>query len=72
MSELIKPLNKEDASNKEEKKSLIYNFILTIIISLILFFESIYILLSAIKKGFIKKEVLTTKSNVGFDIIIKG
>tara|TARA_Y100001968_G_C19392918_1_gene736606 strand:- start:686 stop:904 length:219 start_codon:yes stop_codon:yes gene_type:complete len=72
MSEPIKSLDKEEASNKEGNRTLTYNFILTIIILLILFFESIYILLSAIRKGFIKKEVLTTKSNFGFDIIIKG
>ncbi len=56
----------------QKKKNIVYHFIITILALIILLLESLYILLSAFKKGFLKKEVLTTKSNIGFDIIIKS
>ena len=36
-----------------------------------LFLESIFILISSVRKGFIKKETLSRRTNLGFDIIIK-
>ncbi len=44
--------------------------IFSMIMIFILFIESILILLSIFKNGFIKKEVLSKKSNLGFDIDI--
>ncbi len=73
-----KSKHKDSSSNgklieRNKSKSLtIYNFIVSIITILILFLQSIYILLSCFRRGFFKKEVLTTKSNLGFDIIIKN
>tara|TARA_Y100001968_G_scaffold261844_1_gene249832 strand:+ start:1036 stop:1275 length:240 start_codon:yes stop_codon:yes gene_type:complete len=59
-------------TSKIDQTNISYYFIVTIIAIILLFIESIYILLSGIKKGFLKKEVLTKKSNLGFDIIIKS
>ncbi len=70
--------NKDSSSNgrliegNKSKSLTIYNFIVSIITILILFLQSIYILLSCFRRGFFKKEVLTTKSSLGFDIIIKN
>ena len=61
-----------DLNQKEKNNSITYYFILTTIVLIILFIEAIYILISGIKKGFIKKEILTQKSDIGFDIIIKN
>ena len=61
------------AKKETTKKSLSYQFIFFGFILMILLFESIKILISGIKKGIFKKEILSKKSNVGFDfkIIIK-
>tara|TARA_Y100001968_G_scaffold315814_1_gene342848 strand:- start:3120 stop:3386 length:267 start_codon:yes stop_codon:yes gene_type:complete len=58
-------------SNKG-KNMLTSNTITYTIALLILFIQSILILFSSIKIGILKKEILTKKSNVGFDIIIKS
>ena len=55
-----------------DKKNIIYNFIITILSAIVLLVESLFILLSAFRKGFLKKEILTKKSDIGFDIIIKS
>ena len=59
-------------SGNKQKENIGYNFILITILLLILFFESIYIIISIIKKGIFKKEILTRKSNIGFDISIRN
>ena len=55
------------------KKSLTYQFIFYGFTLTILLFESILILLSGFRKGVFKKEILSKKSNLGFDfkIVIK-
>tara|TARA_Y100001968_G_scaffold109317_1_gene98873 strand:- start:1113 stop:1322 length:210 start_codon:yes stop_codon:yes gene_type:complete len=58
--------------SSSKRNNIVYNFIVTILAATILLIESIYILLSAFKTGFLKKEVLTNRSNVGFDIVIKS
>ena len=60
---------------KEEKEESLTS--LTIFVGLgitILFFESIYTLLGSVKRGVRKKEILSKKSNLGFnfEIIIKS
>ena len=59
---------------KSEKKDLVSISIFMLLTILIIFFESIFILIRGLKKGFIKKEILSDKSNLGFDldIIIKS
>ena len=62
-------------SNQSQPKTLsktIYNCVVFIIAIAIVFFESIFTLVSIFKFGFLKKEILTTKSDIGFDIIIKN
>jgi len=55
----------------EKNNSITNNFIILIFSILSLFFESIIIIISLFKKGFLKKEVLSKKTNLGFDLIIK-
>ncbi len=55
-----------------EKNNLISNNFIIILFSILsLFFESIIIIISLFKKGILKKEVLSNKTNLGFDLIIK-
>ena len=56
---------------REKNNSMTNNFIIFVFSILSLFFESIIILISAFKKGILKKEVLSKKTNLGFDLIIK-
>ena len=60
----------EELKNHEDKK-IVYNFIITVLAAIVLLIESIYILISGLKTGILKKEILTTRSDIGFDIIIK-
>ena len=66
-------MNKKDSQTPSLKKnnSIANNFIILIFSVLSLFFESVIIIFSLLKKGFIKKEVLSKKTNLGFDLIIK-
>ena len=57
-----KPNNKNSFSN---------NFIILIFSIISLFFESIIIIISLFKKGIVKKEILSKKTDLGFDLIIK-
>ena len=64
---LIK-MNKKD---NKKNDSITNNFIILIFSIISLFFESIKIFFSLFQKGIFKKEILSKKSNLGFDIIIK-
>ena len=64
----ILPPNKIGALYKS--KTLVSLTIFSILMMFILFIDAIFILLSIFKNGFIKKEVLSKKSNLGFDIEI--
>jgi len=55
----------------ETNNSITNNFIILIFSIISLFFESILVIFSLFKKGFLKKEILSKKTNLGFDIIIK-
>ena len=61
-------------SSKVEIKNKQYDFtsisIYTTITVIIIFIEAIIILVNGLKKGIFKKEVLSNKSNLGFDIDI--
>ena len=61
--------NKNPKPNNEN--SITNNFIILIFSIISLFFESIIIIISLFKKGIVKKEILTKKTDLGFDIIIK-
>ena len=65
---------KPNASKKlsiEKNNSIINNFIISIFSILSIFIESVIIIISLFKKGILKKEVLSEKTNLGFDLIIK-
>ena len=55
----------------EKNHSITNNFIIIIISVISIFVESIIIIISFFKKGILKKEVLSNKTNIGFDLIIK-
>ncbi len=54
-----------------KKNTLASQFILLTISILSLFFESILIILSGFRNGISKKEILSNKTHLGFDLIIK-
>ena len=58
-------------SKPNNKNSITNNFIILIFSIISLFFESIIIIISLFKKGFEKKEILSKKTDLGFDLIIK-
>ena len=57
--------------SKGKNNSITNNFIILIFSIFSLFFESITIIFSLFRKGILKKEVLSKKTNLGFDLIIK-
>ena len=58
-------------SKKNKNNSITYNFIILIISTISLFVESIITIISLFKKGIFKKEILSKKTDLGFDLIIK-
>ncbi len=64
--------NQDDKIQKPKNNNTITNNFIILIFSVIsLFFESIIILISLLKKGIFKREILSKKTNLGFDLIIK-
>ena len=55
---------------QKKKKDFTSISIFTTIAVVIIFIESIIILINGLRKGLLKKEVLSTQSNLGFDIDI--
>ncbi len=58
-------------SKKNNNNSITYNFIILSISAISLFVESIITIISLFKKGIFKKEILSKKTDLGFDLIIK-
>ena len=58
-------------TNSNKNNSITHNFIILIFSVISLFFESIIIIISLFKKGILKREILSKKTNLGFDLIIK-
>ncbi len=58
-------------SSIERNHSMTNNFIIIIFSIFSIFFEALTTLLSLFRKGILKKEVLSKKTNLGFDLIIK-
>ena len=58
-------------SSKDNKDTITNNFIIFLFSIISLFFEAIIIILSSFKKGIFKKEILSKKTDLGFDLIIK-
>ncbi len=57
--------------NLENKNILVENFIIIFLFTVFLVFQSLKTLSKLFSYGIFKKEILTTKSNLGFDIKIK-
>ena len=57
--------------NNKEFNKVVDIYIFTILFLLILFYESVRVLLEIFSYGVLKKEILTEDSNIGFDIKIK-
>ena len=57
--------------SNEKKSSLVDTFIIFILFLSLLIFESIKTLSRLFTYGILKKEILTSKSNLGFDFKIK-
>ena len=57
--------------NLENKNILVENFIIIFLITVFLVFQSLKNLSRIFSYGIFKKEILTTKSNLGVDIKIK-
>ncbi len=66
-------MKKKDSKNFPVKKesSITHNFIILLFFIITLSYESIIIILSLFRKGIFKKEILSKKTNLGFDLIIK-
>ena len=57
--------------NIKNKNLLVENLILFFLFTVVLFFKSLKTLSRVFTYGIFKKEILTTKSDLGVDIIIK-
>ena len=66
-------MKKQENKNlkQKDKNSITNNFIILIFSIISIFFESIIIIISLFKKGIVKKEILSKKTDLGFDLIIK-
>ncbi len=72
VTDLTKMKN-HDTKNTRTKNnnSITNNFIILIISFISLFLQSIIIIISLFKKGIFKREILSKKTDLGFDLIIK-
>ena len=57
--------------NNKNKNILVENLIVFFLFTIVLFFKSLKTLSRIFTYGILKKEILTTKSNLGVDIKIK-
>ena len=62
---------KTNMSKIDNKNLLVENFIVFFLFTVFLVFKSLKTLSKIFTYGFLKKEILTTKSNLGVDIKIK-
>ena len=72
ITDLTEMKNQGNKSTKpKNNNSITNNFIILIFSVISLFIESIIIIISLFKKGILKREILSKKTNLGFDLIIK-
>ena len=63
---------KENKNPKQlNNNSIVNNFIILILSIISIFLESIIIIISLFKEGILKKEILSRRTDLGFDLIIK-
>ena len=72
ITDLTKMKNQENKNTRtKNNNSTTNNFIILIFSVISLFLESIIIIISLFKKGIFKREILSKKTDLGFDLIIK-
>ena len=72
ITDLTKMKKLENKNIKLNNSISVANDFIILIFSIIsIFFESITIIFSLFKKGILKKEILSRKTDLGFDLIIK-
>ena len=72
ITDLIEMKKKADRNLQPNKNiSFTNNFIILIFSIISLLFESIVTIFSIFKKGIFKKEILSRKTDLGFDLIIR-
>ena len=64
-------MKKQENQKQNNNNSITSNFIILIFSIISLFVESIITIISFCKKGIFKKEILSKKTDLGFDLIIK-
>ena len=66
-------MKKQANKNKQmnSNNTITNRFIIFVFSIIYLFIDSIVIIMSLFKKGILKKEILSRKTNLGFDLIIK-
>ena len=70
ITDLTKMKN-QDNTKSQKNNTITNNFIILIFSVISLFVESIIIIISLFKKGIFKREILSKKTDLGFDLIIK-
>ena len=72
ITDLTKMKNQDNKDTRtKNNNSITNNFIILIFSVISLFLESIIIIISLFKKGIFKREILSKKTDLGFDLIIK-
>ena len=72
ITDLTKMKNQDNKKTRtKNNNSITNNFIILIFSVISLFLESIIIIISLFKKGIFKREILSKKTDLGFDLIIK-
>ena len=64
-------MKNQDNTKSPKNNTITNNFIILIFSVISLFVESIIIIISLFKKGIFKREILSKKTDLGFDLIIK-
>ena len=72
ITDLTKMKNQANKNTKTKNNNSITNDFIILIFSVVsIFVESIIIIISSFKKGIFKREILSKKTDLGFDLIIK-
>ena len=56
---------------KDKNNSTVSNFIILILSIITIFIEAIIVLISSFNKGILKREILSKRTDLGFDLIIR-
>ena len=64
-------MKNDPKQKKNNDDSIVSSFIIIVFSIISIFFESIIVFISLFKQGFYKREILSKKNDLGFDLIIK-